>query len=94
MNEGAMKFVKGENVFSTPSHNDEELSAGAALFIADQLTKNKKKEKKLKVFDFDETDDMDDQEMEDQERIWETLSIAENREGLSLWRSICIASIG
>ena len=44
MNEGAMKYVKGENVFSTPSHNDEELSAGAALFIADQLTKNKKKE--------------------------------------------------
>ena len=44
MNEGAMKHVKGENVFSTPSHNDEELSAGAALFIADQLTKNKKKE--------------------------------------------------
>ena len=44
MNEGAMKYVKGENVFSTPSHNDEELSAGAALFISDQLTKNKKKE--------------------------------------------------
>jgi len=44
MNEGALKYVKGENVFSTPSHNDEELSAGAALFIADQLTKNKKKE--------------------------------------------------
>ena len=44
MNEGAMKHVKGENVFTTPSHNDEELSAGAALFVADQLTKNKKKE--------------------------------------------------
>ena len=44
MNEGALKHVKGENVFSTPSHNDEELSAGAALFISDQLTKNKKKE--------------------------------------------------
>ena len=44
LNEGAMKYVKGDNVFSTPSHNDEELSAGAALFIADQLTKNKKKE--------------------------------------------------
>jgi len=44
MNKGAMKHVKGENVFTTPSHNDEELSAGAALFVADQLTKNKKKE--------------------------------------------------
>ena len=50
--------------------------------ILENFEENKKKEKKLKVFDFDETDDMDDQEMEDQERIWETLSVAENREEL------------
>ncbi len=36
----------------------------------------------LKTFDFDEMDDMDEEARWEQERIWETLSIAENREEL------------
>ncbi len=52
--------------------------------ILKDFEENKKKEKKLhqRVFDFDEIEDMDEEEREDQERIWETLSIAENKEEL------------
>ena len=50
--------------------------------ILENFEENKKKEKKFKVFDFDVYGDMEDQERENQERIWETLSFAENREEL------------
>ena len=42
----------------------------------------KSKKTKPKIFDFDETDEMNEEERWKQERIWETLSIAENREEL------------
>ena len=52
--------------------------------ILKDFEENKKKETKLqqRVFDFEEIEDMDEEEREDQERIWETLSIAENKEEL------------
>ena len=40
------------------------------------------KKSKPKIFDFDEADEMDEEERWKQERLWETLSIAENREEL------------
>jgi superfamily II DNA/RNA helicase len=45
---------------------------------------HKKKQPKLKVFDFDndDVDDMDDHDRETQEKIWETLSNADNKEEL------------
>ena len=49
--------------------------------ILENFEENKKKRKPI-VFDFDEIEDMDDEERENQERIWETLSIAENKEEL------------
>ena len=49
--------------------------------ILENFEENKKKRKPVD-FDFDEIEDMDDEERENQERIWETLSIAENKEEL------------
>ena len=42
----------------------------------------KSKKSTPKVFDFDETEDLSEEERWEQERIWETLSIAENKEEL------------
>lgn len=42
----------------------------------------KSKKNQPKIFDFDETNEMSEDERWEQERIWETLSIAENREEL------------
>ena len=49
--------------------------------ILENFEENKKKSKPV-IFDFDEIEDMDEEERENQERIWETLSIAENKEEL------------
>ena len=44
MFDGLVKELSDDKTFFTQPHNDEELSAGGALFIADQLVKNKKGE--------------------------------------------------
>jgi len=50
--------------------------------ILENFEEHKKKSTKFKIFDFDDVDEMDDQERETQEKIWETLSNADNREDL------------
>ena len=44
MFDGLVKELSDDKTFFTQPHNDQELSAGGALFIADQLMKNKKGE--------------------------------------------------
>ena len=48
--------------------------------MLDEFEKSKKS--KPKIFDFDEADEMSEEERWQQESLWETLSIAENREEL------------
>ena len=50
--------------------------------ILENFEERKKKRSPSFVFDFDAYGDMEDKERENQERIWETLSFAENREEL------------
>ena len=44
MFDSLVKELSDDKTFFTQPHNDEELSAGSALFISDQLMKNKKGE--------------------------------------------------
>ena len=44
MFDSLVKELSDDKTFFTQPHNDQELSAGGALFIADQLIKNKKGE--------------------------------------------------
>ena len=44
MFENIVNELKDERTYFTQPHNDEELSAGAALFVSDQLMKTKKGE--------------------------------------------------